>query len=128
MNAPMPNLRPLTKERRRVPRVPFQRPARMVRGDRSTPVRVVDLSARGALLVLPFGACVRPGAPLRLEIDSAGRTICIPARVVHLRGSRVGLRCGALTVEDQTALAALVERELGSADMLDRALCVMGGR
>lgn len=128
MNAPISLLNRPLEDRRRVPRVPFQRPARALQGGRPISVRVVDLSARGALIVLPLGVAMQPGAKFRLEIDTAGRTIAIDVCVVHLRGPRVGVRCGAMAEEDRRALAMLVERELGSAALVERPLCAMGGR
>lgn len=116
---------PNAHERRHVPRVPFQRPARVRMDGREWPVRVLDLSLNGAFIALPRRCRTTAGERLTFEIDHADRTLSIEAIVVRVRGKRVGVRCVAMRSEVAEAIRDLVARELGQPELADRALAAL---
>jgi hypothetical protein len=113
----------ISTERRHFARVAFDAEAQLT----TTSLRlVVDLSLKGALLLLPEGAQVKPGDPCLLSVTLSQMDvgIAMAGEVAHveLDGRRVGLLCRSIDIESITHLRRLLEMNLGDARLLEREL------
>lgn len=118
----MKNDRPT--DRRRHPRFPFHGHASLNRGDTRWPVQLLDVSRRGALVVVPEAWGGEPGSRYELVIPVVSGAEYVRAEAVVRRraGRLVGLACGALDLSSLVALARLVDLNLGSSQLLERDL------
>jgi hypothetical protein len=115
-------------EGRRFSRFPFGARALLHGRDGAWDSELVDISLKGALVTYPADATVQVGDPLRLDllVDDGAIIICMTAKVAHLAGGRVGLRCQHIDLESITHLRRLVELNLGDPTKLDRELHALG--
>jgi hypothetical protein len=111
-------------DRRRHPRFPFHGHASLRRGDTGWPVRLLDVSRRGALVVVPEAWCGEPGSRYELVIPVVPGAEYVRAEAVVRRraGRLVGLACDALDLSSLVALSRLVDLNLGSPELLGRDL------
>lgn len=112
-----------TIERRQFLRSVFHAPARLSLGGLVRPVAVHDLSLKGALVEVHAGWGGRVGdrCELRLELASDA-VIVMQARVAHIEGHHVGLRCEHIDLDSMTHLRQLVERNADEPALLEREL------
>lgn len=113
-----------SSERRHFSRIAFAGPAQLVTVDTRVPVQVLDLSLKGALLLLPEASDVEPGALCLLDLPLAphdGR-ITMAAQVAHVHEGRAGLLCLGIDLESITHLRRIVELNLGDAALAERDL------
>jgi hypothetical protein len=115
-----------SSERRRFHRIAFDATTRLIQGERSWPVRLLDLSLKGLLverperwdadLAQPFEARVQlaDDAELRMEVE-----------VAHQAGDQLGLYCHHIDVESISHLRRLVELNLGDEALLERELAAL---
>lgn len=117
----------MSEERRHYLRIAFAAPASLLADAEDIPVRVLDLSFKGALIELPADVALRRGAAslLRIELDEEGNEIRIESTVVHLQGRQAGLVCHGLDIDSATHLRRLVELNLGRPDLLERELSAL---
>lgn len=111
-------------ERRHFSRIAFAGPAQLVTVDERLPVQVLDLSLKGALLLLPEGAAIEAGALCLLDLPLApheGR-IAMAAQLAHVNGDRAGLLCLGIDIESITHLRRVIELNLGDAALAERDL------
>ncbi|MDR3300590.1 MAG: PilZ domain-containing protein [Candidatus Accumulibacter sp.] len=115
---------PMNQERRKYFRITFHTPATLTFPDRTFEVEVLDLSLKGALVVLPAEITVTDQALCKLSVplDETRTGITMKTRVVHLEDRRVGLRCLSIDLDSVTHLRRLVELNLGDPSLLDREL------
>ena len=114
----------MSAERRHFSRIAFASPAQLVTVEQRLPVQVLDLSLKGALLLLPPGSGVEPGALCLLDLPLAphdGR-ITMAAQLAHVEGDRVGLLCLGIDIESITHLRRVIELNLGDASLVERDL------
>lgn len=112
----------MSAERRHFSRIAFAGPAQLVTVDQRLPVQVLDLSLKGALLLLPPGSGVEPGALCLLDLPLAphdGR-ITMAAQLAHVEGDRAGLLCLGIDIESITHLRRVIELNLGDATLVER--------
>ncbi|QPF76790.1 PilZ domain-containing protein [Roseateles sp. DAIF2] len=116
----------MSTERRHFARVAFDAEAQLTTTSLRLAVKVVDLSLKGALLLLPEGAQVKPGDPCLLSVTLSQMDvgIAMAGEVAHveLDGRRVGLLCRSIDIESITHLRRLLEMNLGDARLLEREL------
>ena len=117
------------EDRRRFSRVSFERPAMFTVGGATCMAEVVDLSLRGALLMVPPAFRAERGAPSTLEIrlDGADAVIRLEGEVVHRAGTRAGMRCTSMDLESVAHLRRMVELNLGDEELLHREFAALIG-
>ncbi|HPT48806.1 MAG TPA: PilZ domain-containing protein [Accumulibacter sp.] len=117
----------MSEERRHYLRIAFDAPALLLADAEDIPVRVLDLSFKGALIELPADVVLRRGEAslLRIELDEEGNEIRIESTVVHLQDRLAGLVCHGLDIDSATHLRRLVELNLGRPDLLERELSAL---
>ncbi len=111
-------------ERRHFVRVGFDTTARLLLGEVTLGVKVVDLSLKGALIQLPNGIAVREMAVCRLTVPLTGQSgeISMTVKVAHIDGSLLGLLCTHSDIDSVTHLRRVIELQLGDATLLERDL------
>lgn len=114
----------MSTERRHFSRIAFAGPAHLVTVEQRLPVQVLDLSLKGALLLLPEDASVEPGALCLLDLPLApheGR-ITMAAQLAHVSDGRAGLLSLGIDIESITHLRRVIELNLGDASLAERDL------
>jgi hypothetical protein len=114
----------MTANRRRFSRILFQVEATLETPGGSIPVRIADLSLRGALVRPDPPAYVGVGTAcsLRFALDDPEAVIRMEATVVHHEGEHFGLACREIDLDSMTHLRRLVELNLGDMPLLNREL------
>jgi hypothetical protein len=108
-----------TKEnRRRFTRVPFCVDANLNKDEQTWPVRIADLSIRGALLELPAGLELRLNDEYLLTVRLEGSTIDLrfTSKPVRQENNRGGFTLLAADIETLTHIRALLEYNTGDPD------------
>lgn len=113
------------EERRGAPRVPFAG-AVLVRSERRTwAARAVDVSLRGALVILPTHCVARLGDRLSLAFETDFGAVILEGRVVRRQGARAGLAFTRIDAKNTARLRSYVHRELGSSEGDDRPVAAL---
>lgn len=114
----------ITTERRHFARVAFDAHAELTTTQERVPVRVLDLSLKGALLRLPRADVVKGGSPCLLEVQLSdlGAKIAMAGEVAHVQGEHAGVLCRSIDIESITHLRRLIEINLGRPELLEREL------
>ena len=108
-------------ERRTFWRAVFRSPVRLTAAGRTVSAQLLDISLKGALLETDGAWHGKPGEDCRLSLELApGSVISMEGEVMHVEGSRLGLRCRSIDVDSITHLRRLVELNSGDATLLDR--------
>jgi PilZ domain. len=117
----------LPQERRKHSRITFQAPATLIFPDQIMSVVVIDLSLKGALILLPTEMDLRNGGICKLHIPLNGthHKISMDARVAHAKKLHVGIVCESIDIYSITHLRRLIELNLGDPALLGRELCEM---
>lgn len=117
----------MTEDKRRFTRVPFDAEVSLRHGDRAWMSDLVDISLKGALVVVPAGFDFPAGNALDMDVllneEIAIRT---HATLVHRTGERLGLRIDRIDMESIMHLRRLLELNLGDPDLLERELAGLG--
>jgi hypothetical protein len=127
MRAEVRPMTPSRDERRRFSRIAFHRPAELDLRSHRIGCELVDVSLKGALVEVPAGASVAPGArcSLAIHLDAGGAAIRMEGEVAHVQGDLVGVKCDEIDLESIAHLRRLVELNLGNDDVLHRALAAL---
>lgn len=114
----------MSQERRHFARVAFDAPAQLTTTEDRLPVKLLDISLKGALLQLPRPGAVAIGTPclLKVELDGEDSRITMAVEVAHVDGDHAGLLCRSIDIESITHLRRLIEVNLGEASLLEREL------
>ena len=114
----------MAHERRHFVRVHFAAPAQLVSGDFTLQVQVLDLSLKGALIVLPEGVRMKQESvcTLTLPLSSDSGQIEMTALVAHVDARQLGLLCTHFDLDSVTHLRRLIELQLGDPSLLERDL------
>ena len=117
-------------ERRRFHRIPFDSNVFLVDADQRHETRLIDISLRGALVVLPPGWKGAPGDHLHMEltIGEGDLMIHMDMEIAHAGKDRLGLACRHIDLDSMMHLRRLVELNLGDAEQLNRELNSLGDR
>ena len=101
----------MAHERRHFVRVHFAAPAQLVSGDFTLQVQVLDLSLKGALIVLPEGVRMKQESvcTLTLPLSSDSGQIEMTALVAHVDARQLGLLCTHSDLDSVTHLRRLIE-------------------
>ena len=112
------------EERRQFTRVGFASGAELVTVDLHLQVQVIDLSLKGALLILPEGSKVVSGAPclLKLALGEGGPQIAMAGEIAHAVANRAGMLCRSIDLESITHLRRLIAMNTGDPMLLQRDL------
>ncbi|WAC74729.1 PilZ domain-containing protein [Roseateles sp. SL47] len=111
-------------ERRHFSRIAFASSAHLVTVEHRVAVQVLDLSLKGALLLLPPDAPVEPGMLALLDLPllpHEGR-ISMAVQVAHIDRQRAGLLSLGIDLESITHLRRLIELNLGDPSLAERDL------
>lgn len=116
-------------ERRHFVRVSFDAPALLTTSSNAFSVHVQDLSLKGALIVAPAQAGLKPGMLCQITIPLAetGNHIAMSAEVAHVEGLHTGLLCRGIDLDSVTHLRRLIELQLGDPALLERDLVELTG-
>jgi hypothetical protein len=111
-------------ERRHFVRVGFDAPALLTTATAAFSVHVLDLSLKGALIMVPAQAALRQGTLCQLTIPLAdtGNHIAMSTEVAHVQGLHTGLLCKGIDLDSVTHLRRLIELQLGDPALLERDL------
>ncbi|MFV8833512.1 PilZ domain-containing protein [Aquisalimonas sp.] len=113
-------------ERRQFSRIQFDSPARLQTGVHALDVRIVDISLKGVLVLLPDAGTVSDAERCLLSIPLTDEVhIEMTLETAHRREQHVGFHCTHIDIESMGHLRRLVELNLGDADMLRRELADM---
>lgn len=116
-------------ERRHYVRVQFDSPGQLRWTGHAVPVRVLDLSLKGALLqaTADTGA-LQPGLRCELTVPLAHQEyIAMSVEVAHLQDGNVGVVCRDVDIDSVTHLRRLIELQLGDPALLERDLAELSG-
>ncbi|NMM75253.1 pilus assembly protein PilZ [Acidovorax sp. SRB_14] len=115
-------------ERRHFIRVLFEAPAQLAMPSGTRRTQVLDLSLKGALVVLPTLAPLEPGALCRLTVPltGTGTHIAMSVQVAYVEGRHAGLLCRGIDLDSVTHLRRLIELQLGDPALLERDLAELG--
>jgi hypothetical protein len=115
-----------TIERRRFWRAAFQADVQLVDAAGAVSAELVDISLKGALLMVPPEWQGHHGDACRLELKLADdAVIAMDAIVAHMEAGWVGLRCVDIDLDSITHLRRLVELNAGDPALLDRELAAL---
>ena len=111
-------------ERRHFVRVGFDAPALLTTATAAFSVHVLDLSLKGALIMVPAQAALVQGTLCQLTIPLAdtGNHIAMSTEVAHVQGLHTGLLCKGIDLDSVTHLRRLIELQLGDPALLERDL------
>ncbi len=117
----------MTQDRRHHARIVFTAPAFLLTNADEIPVKLLDISLKGALLEFPAGVVLRKGAAtlLRIDLGQEEEQIRIEASVAHLQGRQAGIACQTMDIDSATLLRRLVELNLGSSELVERELSAL---
>jgi hypothetical protein len=104
----------------------FHAPVRLSLGGHDSQAYLHDLSLKGALVEVSggWGGQVGDSCRLRLELASDA-VIGMEARVAHIEGRHVGLRCEHIDLDSMTHLRQLVEHNADEPALLERELATL---
>jgi len=116
-------------ERRHYVRVQFDSPGQLRWAGQAVPVRVLDLSLKGALLQATSDAAVlHPGLLCELTVPLARQEyIAMSVQVTRLQEESIGVVCHGVDIDSITHLRRLIELQLGDPALLDRDLAQLSG-
>lgn len=102
----------------------FATGAELITVDLHLQVQVLDLSLKGALLVMPDGTRVTSGAPclLKLSLGNGGPQIAMAGEIAHTVANRAGMLCRSIDLESITHLRRLIAMNTGDPLLLQRDL------
>ena len=114
----------LPPERLHFVRVGFDAPALLTTATAAFSVHVLDLSLKGALIMVPAQAALGQGTLCQLTIPLAdtGNHIAMSTEVAHVQGLHTGLLCKGIDLDSVTHLRRLIELQLGDPALLERDL------
>lgn len=113
----------VSHEHRAFWRAPFHAAVRLVDANGSWEAELLDICFKGALLNMTTERSGKLGAKCKLRLDlGQGVTIIMQATVVHLNGTKMGLRCENLSLDSITHLRRLIELNSGDPMLLEREL------
>ncbi|AFV00024.1 PilZ domain-containing protein [Simiduia agarivorans] len=112
-----------TTNRRRFVRVKFTRAIRLTQGQHLWHCTLVDISLKGALLLLPDDSQPLADEPMSLDLRLDDQThITLTARLAHQAGRQLGLHCCEIDVDSMAHLRQLISLNTGDADAAEREL------
>lgn len=115
----------MTPERRQFSRVAFDAPAELSAAGRRHPVKLLDLSFKGALVSLPTVPpewTLGTQCTLTVRLAQLDAGISMAAEIAHVEGSQLGLLCRSIDLDSITHLRKLIELNLGEPALLEREL------
>ncbi len=117
-----------TDEQRRFRRISFKAQAFISHGKDRWETQLLDISLKGALLVLPSGwkGVVGQRLDLELVIEDGALILRMETKVIHIEQDHLGLCCLHIDLDSMAHLRRLVELNLGDADLLNRELHSLG--
>jgi hypothetical protein len=104
--------------------VPFDQQAEVEFGEKKRPCRLIDISAKGALIEASEGAMPGVGESIQLTVplDQGDEVIRMVLSVVRTTPDRIGCRCEEIDLDSITHIRRLLELNLGDAELASREL------
>ena len=88
--------------------------------------QVIDISLKGALLLLPPGSSAQVGMPCLVKLPLGDGTgdivIAMAGELAHVEGDHAGVLCRSIDIESITHLRRLIEVNLGDPAASEREL------
>lgn len=112
-------------KQRRFTRIPFHVPAELEIEGEKFPCSLVNVSLKGALVELTYGAAPTAGATCSVTIDldpGSGARIRMDGDIAHQRGRQVGIRCDELDLESVQHLRRILEFNVGDESVVMKEL------
>lgn len=113
------------QDRRQFSRVVFDAPADLSAAGAAHPVKLVDLSLKGALVSSnhpPPGWMLGTQCTLTVRLTQVDARINMAAEIAHVEGNQLGLLCRSIDLDSITHLRKLIELNLGDPALLEREL------
>ena len=116
-------------EKRRFQRIQFDAPCELYWQDDVQTAEVLDISLKGVLVGRPPGWAASEGAPCELTVHLNDHESAIVMAVVlrHIEPDRLGFKIEYIDLESAAHLKRLVELNLGSSELRERALSPLIG-
>lgn len=117
----------MSTNRRQFSRVAFEAEGLLFLPDGEHPVRILDLSLKGALIrpQHPLFVTVGKNCTLKIRLNSADAVIRMEMTVVYHSTSHYGLACREIDVDSVTHLRRLLALNLGDADLAEREVALL---
>ena len=110
-------------ERRRFKRIAFEAQTELRQGDRTWPVKLLDLSLKGFLIEKPQPWEADPAAPFDITLNLSDQAIVeMEGTLAHDEQGHLGFLCTHIDLDSVTHLRRLIEWNLGDPDELEREL------
>lgn len=114
-------------DQRNFRRIPFDAAVEIESGGERFAAQLLDVSLKGALVLLPPDQQVAAGASAAVHIRlSDDQRIHMQTTVAHVEARRAGFRCDHIDVDSITHLARIVELNTGDPGGLHRELSALG--
>lgn len=116
-----------TGDQRNFRRIPFDAAVEVESGGQRFAAELLDVSLKGALVLLPADHRVAAGETGAIHIRlTEDERIHMQTTVAHVEERRAGFRCDHIDVDSITHLARIVELNTGDPDNLHRELSALG--
>ncbi len=115
-------------EQRHFSRIPFDAEARITdpQNNATYPVRLLDISLKGALTTQPDASSTEINKTYQLELSLAGSgneaRLQMEASIVHMEDGRIGFQYQNMDIDTAAHLHRLVELNLGDDKLMEREL------
>lgn len=116
------------QEKRRFQRILFDAPVTLRYGNHTQETRLVDISLKGALTLIPDNWQGNDSSEIELQLVLGGDVESIDMRVsvAHQDSEHLGLSCRHIELDSISSLRRLVELNLGDPELLERELAALG--
>lgn len=113
-----------SQDKRHFTRVFFDAPVTVSNDQSRWVTSIIDLSLKGALLIVPEQWHGKVGDNFTLDIilNSDGTEIQMQTSVAHVEGKHIGLKCEHIDIDSITHLRRLIELNMGGVALLNREL------
>ncbi|WP_268797949.1 PilZ domain-containing protein [Pseudomonas huanghezhanensis] len=114
------------EDRRRFKRIVFDAKTELTQGEKSWPVKLIDLSLKGLLIERPSPWLGNPDDVFTVDIHlNVDTDLQMEVRLTHDDNNRLGFVCEHIDLESVTHLRRLIELNLADQDELDRELAAL---
>ncbi|GMR08858.1 MAG: PilZ domain-containing protein [Gammaproteobacteria bacterium] len=112
------------QDKRHFTRILFDAPVTVSNDEHRWVTFIIDLSLKGALLIVPEQWQGKVGDHMTLDIvlNSDGTEIQMQTSVAHVEGKHFGLKCDYIDIDSITHLRRLIELNMGDITLLNREL------
>lgn len=112
------------EDKRKFTRIVFTTPASLEVDGRLIPVKLIDLSLKGALLEISSNTGITTGlrCNLAFTLGNVEPSIEFDGEIAHVEPTTIGITCTKMELESASHLKRLIELNVGSEELLHRNL------